>query len=295
VSVPFGPMTWRDQLVAVGIAIVWGLSFIAIRWGVDDTPPLLLAGLRFVAVAFPAILFFRPPRVPAWIVIGYGLAIGVFQFGLLFWAIQLGMPPGLSSLIAQAQVFFTILFAWAGMSERPTAHQAAGIALGFLGMGLIASQRTEGAALVPFLMVLGCAASWGVGNILGKMAGRVDMTGFTVWSSLAAPLPLFALSWLIEGRAGFASLLSPTWSLVGVIAYLAYLATLFGYATWAKLLSRHPAAEVTPFALLVPVFGMASSAIVFGERSSAVEWMGAGLVLAGLSWNVFGPRLMRPA
>ena len=288
-------MSWRDQLVAVGIAIVWGLSFIAIRWGVDDTPPLLLAGLRFVAVAFPAILFFRPPRAPAWIVIGYGLAIGVFQFGLLFAAIRMGMPPGLSSLIAQAQVFFTVAFAWLAMGQRPTLAQMIGGGIAFAGVALIASERTEGAELVPFLMVVGCAASWGVGNILGKKAGRVDMTGFTVWSSLAAPLPLFGLSLMIEGRAGFASLLSPTWSLVGVIAYLAYLATLFGYATWAKLLSRHPAAEVTPFALLVPVFGMASSAIVFGERASAVEWMGAGLVLAGLSWNVFGPRLRRPA
>jgi O-acetylserine/cysteine efflux transporter len=286
-------MSARDIAAALSVAIVWGLSFIAIKVGVGETSPLMLAALRFFFAAVPIAFFLAPPKAPAWAVALYGLMIGVGQFGLLFLAIHDGFPAGLASLVIMAQVFFTILLAWLFLSERPRRIQVIGSFVGFLGMAVIGSERLAGASLGPFLMVILAAAFWGAGNVLAKSVGKVDMLAFTVWSSLAAPLPLLALSLAVEGTGGLAALAHPGWKLVVSVVVLSYGGTLFGYGLWARLLAHHSAATVVPFALLVPVVGMIAAAIVFGEALSAVELAGGALVMAGLALNVFGDWALR--
>jgi len=283
-------MSARDTLLAVVVTAVWGLCFVPIKWGVMEIPPLMFSAFRFFFAAIPAVFFIAPPRAPARLVIAYGLAIGVAQFGLLFLAIDLGMPVGLSSLVMQLHAFFTIFLAWLLMGETPTRAQLTGAAIALAGVGLIGSQRLGGAALIPFALTIISAFFWGVGNVIGKKAGQVDMLSFMVWSSLAAPLPLVGLSLIFEGQAGVEAVLHPRWFAIGCALFLAYVATLFGFGVWGKLLARYPAALAAPFALLVPVFGMASAAMIFGEAVSPVEWMGAGLVLLGLGWNGLGGR-----
>src|SRR4051812_16334497 len=112
-------MSPRHVILALAVAGVWGLSFVAIRWSVDEVSPLLATALRYVAAVLPAIFFIRRPAVALWILVGYGLAIGVGQFGLLFAAIKLGMPAGLGALVIQLQAFFTIVLAMAFLGERP--------------------------------------------------------------------------------------------------------------------------------------------------------------------------------
>jgi O-acetylserine/cysteine efflux transporter len=75
---------------------------------------------------------------------------------------------------------------------------------------------------------------------------------------------------------------------------MAYVATLFGFGIWARLLSRYPANVVAPFALLVPVAGIGSAALLLGERVTGLEIAGSALVFGGLLLNIFGPRLLRP-
>ena len=119
----------RHIFLALSVALVWGLSFIAIRWGVDEVPPLLLTAVRYVFAAVPAVFFVKRPAVGWPLLVGYGFAIGVGQFGLLFLAIKLGMPAGLSSLVIQLQVFFTIFLAFAFFGERPNLAQLGGAAV----------------------------------------------------------------------------------------------------------------------------------------------------------------------
>ena len=199
-------MSPRDILAALSVALVWGLNFIAIKVGVGETSPLMLAALRFLFAAVPMVIFVAPPKAPAWAVALYGLLIGAGQFGLLFIAMHQGFPVGLASLIIQAQAFFTILFARIFLGERPSRAQIIGAALGFAGMAVIASERLAGASLGPFLLVVLAATFWGSGNVLAKSLGKLDMLAFVVWSSLAAPLPLFLLSLAIEGKGGLAAL-----------------------------------------------------------------------------------------
>lgn len=287
-------MPFRDIGIAVLVVAVWGVNFVAIKLGVAEMPPLAFTGLRYVFAAVPMIFFVRPPKAPIGIVAAYGVAIGVVSFGLLFVAVSLGMPAGLSSVVMQLQAFFTMIFAAFFLGERPRQSQIAGAVVAGLGIAVIGSGRVGGTELWPLLMVVGAAAAWGVANLLTKAAGRVDMLAFVVWSSLAVPLPLFALSWAFEDRAAVvAALLHPSLVGLGSLAYVAYLATVVGFGLWSVLLGRHPAATVAPFSLMVPVFGMSSTWAILGEPISGREALGAAFVFAGLALNVFGPRVAR--
>ncbi|AKR57524.1 acetylserine transporter [Devosia sp. H5989] len=287
-------MSARDILLALFVVVIWGLNFVAIKWGVEEMPPLLLTALRYLAAAFPAVLLVKPPKVALPVLLVYGLAVGVLQFGLLFSAVHLGMPAGLSSLVMQVQAFFTIALAVLFLGERPGVPQLAGAVIAFAGIGVIALERLEGAALVPLLMTVGAAFFWGVSNIATKKAGKVDMFAFVVWGSLVPPLPLLALSLFLEGPdAMMAGLTHMSLRTVGSIAFLGYCATLMGYGLWSYLLGRYPASVVAPFSLLVPIVGMASAVAILGEPLSLIEVVGSGLVFAGLLLNVFGPRMLR--
>ncbi len=288
-------MTPRDILAATSVAVVWGLVFVAIKVGVGETSPLMLSALRFVFASLPAVFFIAPPKAPAWKVALYGLLIGVGQFGALFIAMGEGFPVGLTSLVVQLQVYFTILIAWVVLGERPRRMQAIGAAIAFAGMAVIGSERLAGASLWPFLLEVLAALCWGAANVVAKTEGKIDALAFTVWSSLAAPLPLVALSLVFDGPAPLIGLLHPTWRLAISVLVIAYAGTVFGFGLWARLLAHYSAATVAPFALLVPVVGMAAGMLIFHEPLRTVELAGALLVMAGLALNVFGDRWLRRA
>jgi O-acetylserine/cysteine efflux transporter len=287
-------MPLSHSLVALLVTAIWGLSFVVIKLGVGTTPPLLLAALRFLFAALPAVFFVPRPKTDWRNIVGYGFFLGVAQFGLLFAALAVGMPASLASVVMQAQVFFTILFAALLMGERPGPHQVIGGFVAGLGLVLIAWPRMTSGGAVPFLMTVLAAAAWGVANIISKRAGRVDMLGFIVWSSLVAPLPLFGLSLWLDGPAQvFTALTQLNGGTMAAVAYLAYPTTVFAFGVWAYLLSRHPAATVTPFALFVPVAGILGSSLILGEAMHPIEAFGGAVIVLGLVLNVFGGRLLR--
>ena len=118
------------------------------------------------------------------------------------------------------------------------------------------------------------------------------MIAIVVCTSLVTPQQLYLLAYVFEGGADAwhaVMAASPlTW---GCVLLLAWGATLFGFASWAGLLHRYPTATVQPFALLIPVSGLASGAIFLGEGLAPLQIAGAVLVLAGLAENVFGAGL----
>ncbi len=286
-----GGLPPRDLALAVLIAFVWGVSFIAIKAGVAEAPPLFLTALRFSLAAFPAVLFIPRPKVKFLDLAGYGLCIGVGQFGLLFASIAFGMPAGLASLVIQIQVLFTIALAHFVLGQRARRGQVLGALVALCGVAIIGFFRGGSTPLFPFLALIAAAAFWSAGNMFSIRAGRTHMLGFIVWSSLFAPLPLLGLSLLLEDHAAIArALLHPTLVVWGGAAFLAYGATAVGFGLWSYLLSRHPAAQVTPFALLVPVFGMGAAALVYHEPLSHGALLGAGVVMAGLAVAVLSKR-----
>ncbi|MEA2676604.1 MAG: O-acetylserine/cysteine efflux transporter [Chloroflexota bacterium] len=290
----------RDIVLLVAIAVMWGFNFVPIRWALDAVPPFALAAVRFFFAAVPLVFFVRRPAAPVRLVVAYGLLIGVGQFGLLFLAISLGMSAGLTSLLAQLQVFFTIgLAAWF-LGDRASLAQVVGAGVAGMGIALLIWERFEGGAVapvLPLLMVVAAAALWGVANVLARHVGRtyqVDGFSLVVWSSLASPLPLALMSFFTEGgTAPIGQLLNAGWLAWASIVFIVIAATLWGFATWNQMLRRYTAAAVTPFALLVPFAGIGSAALLLGERFTVLELLAGLTILAGLAVAVWPRR--RPA
>ncbi|QDZ12065.1 EamA family transporter [Devosia ginsengisoli] len=288
-------MPLRHVLLALLVVVIWGFNFVIIKLSVEALPPILAAGLRFVAAALPAVFFIRPPRTQWYYVVGFGLAFGFALYGFLNLAIAWGMSAGLSSLVLQTQAFFTMALAFLLLGERPSRFQVIGALIAFAGIGVIALERLAATALLPLGMVLLAALSWGMANVLTKKAGRVNALAFTVWGSLAAPVPLIGLSLLVEGQQAVLDALAGfSWSDAGLIAFLAYPATLLGGGIWSWLLGRHPASVVAPFTLLVPITGLLSGYLVLGETITWIEIGGAVLVIAGLVVTVLRGRAAEP-
>lgn len=281
--------------LAFFVVAIWGSNFVIIKIGLRDFPPLFFATLRFAFSALPWLLFIRrPPVAWKWLVL-FGVFLGAGQFGLLYLAMRADISPGLASLVVQTQVFFTIgLSVWL-FGERVSLRSWGGIMLAALGLGVIASHLDASVTAAGIGLVLAAAFFWACANIVVKKAVaqcavKFNMVAFIVWSSLFAVPPVMLLSFIFEG-------VQRDWQAISTAHTDAWIAlgwqavgnTLFGYAAWNWLLTRYHAAVITPYALLVPVFGMGSSIIFLGEDFPAWKLVAAILVGAGLAIIMLTP------
>ena len=280
-------------LLALAIVAVWGTNFVVIKISLDSFPPFLFAALRYVFAFLPAVLFLPRPKVSWTNLCVYGLAVGVGQFGVLYFAIDGNISPGLASLVIQTQVFFTIGFAMLFAKEGLKLYQAIAVAVAMIGLGIIAVHTDATTTFLGLALVVFCGFSWGVANTASRRAGAINMLSYVVWASLFAIPPLFAISWIFEGgwgqiSAAITSASPGAW--LGVF-WQSWGNTLFGYGAWAWLLSKHPAAVVAPAPLLVPIFGMGAAAFFLSEPLPLWKILAAGLVILGLMVNLFWPSL----
>lgn len=280
---------WFLALAAVS---VWGTNFVVIAWGLAQLPPLLFCTLRFVLTSLPWIFFVKRPAASWKSIIGFGMLIGLGQFGLLYFAMHRYITPGLASLLVQAQVLFTILLSLTVKKQRIGALQALALAIALLGIAIVVWQSATGTThlvtLFGVLLVLGSALSWAIANLVVQSTGKVNVVAFLIWSSAFAIVPLLMLTALIDGTwRSLHALASADFIAWASVAYQAFGNTFFAYGTWNWLLARHPAATVAPTALLVPVVAMSSSAWLLAEPLPAWKIAAASLVLIGLAANAY--------
>ena len=280
-------------LLALVVMAVWGTNFVVIREGLNSFPPLLFALLRFVFVFFPAALFIRRPEAPWLTLAAYGVLIGAGQFGLLYIAMGGHISPGLASLVVQCQVFFTIGLSVVIARERVRGYQWVAVCLAASGLVFIAVHGGGDASPLGLILVMLAGLSWALANVLMKRTPTANMLAYVVWASLFSLPPLLVLSLVFEGPAAIVHALTHAgpgaWA---AVAWQSLGNSLFGYAAWGWLLSRYPAASVTPMALLVPVFGMGGALVWLGEPLQLWKLAAAALVLGGLALNLLTPRVL---
>jgi O-acetylserine/cysteine efflux transporter len=279
-----------DVFIAVLVAVIWGLAFVASRIALDEFSPELMTTLRFAIAAIPC-LFVRRPDVswPLLIAISFSLFLG--QFLSQAFAIAHGVPVGLSSVIVQSQALFTIAFAAMLFSERPTRTQTIGIGIATTGLLMICGTVGYDFSISAFAILMISPVSFAIGNLLLRRAQDVRMFDLFAWLCLVAAVPLFALTLVSNGP-------QPTWfalthmSLTGLLCMLALggLSTSIAYWLWGRLLRDYPAAQVVPFALLVPFVGSAASSVVFGETFGPLRLAGMVTVVGGIAVMLLAKR-----
>lgn len=276
--------------------MVWGVNFVVIDEGLHGVPPLLFAAVRFVLVAFPAVLLVRRPPVPWPQIALVGLTMSAGQFAFLYLALKSGMPPGLASLVLQSQVVVTVVLAAVFLHERVRLRQVVGLALGVVGLVVVGLGRSAVTPVIGVVLTVLAASAWALGNIAARRLRIQAGLPLVVWSALVVPVPLLLLSLLVEGPGSWAEAARAWgWRQTASTAYTVVLSTLYGYAVWNSLLARHRAAHVVPFALLVPVFGISAAWAVQGMLPGPFEWVGGAVLLGGAAVALWAPATSRRA
>ncbi|WP_166850080.1 EamA family transporter [Isoptericola sp. BMS4] len=292
-------MPARHRLLAVAVAVMWGLNFLAIDASLGHFPPMFLVALRFALIAVPTVLFVPWPQVPVRWLVGYGLGFGTLQFAFLYWGMASGMPAGLASLVLQMSGPFTVILGATFLRERVSGRQVLGILVAVGGLTLVAWQRAENATVLPFLLTLAGAFGWAIGNVCNRQAKPTSPLRLTLWMSVVPPLPMLAVSLLVEGPAAIGESLTSfddpaaVPALLG-LAYTVLIGTILGSGVWTWLMARHPAGVVGPFSMLVPVVGMTAAWLVLGETVTPGEGAGAVLVVGGVLLGSTRRRAPRP-
>jgi len=279
-----------DICIAVTVAVIWGLAFVASRIALDELSPSLMTALRFAIAAVPC-LFVRKPDIswPLLVAISFALFLGQFLAQAI--GIAHGVPVGLASVIVQSQALFTIAFAVIAFREWPTPMQSAGIGIAAAGLLLICGTVGYDFSVSAFLVLMISPVSFAIGNLLLRRAQGVAMFDLFAWLCLASAVPLLALTLVADGPR-------PTWhalaqmSLTGFVCMLGLggLSTSIAYWLWGRLLRDYPAAQVVPFALMVPFVGSAASSIVFGERFGPLRLAGMLTVIGGIAVMLLSKR-----
>jgi O-acetylserine/cysteine efflux transporter len=295
-------LSGRELLAAACIVFIWGTNFVAMKIGLRSFTPFQLGAARYVFATLPLILLVRAPRLPwKWLLL-YGLLQGVGQFGLLFVSLRIGMTAALASVLMQTQLFFTALFSFIVLAEKPGKPLLAGLGLAALGLSCFALNYvlpTAGAAAATtalgFALCLAAAAMWGASHIVVRRTQRsapdFDPLSFQVWCSAVPVLPFTLLSLLFDPPSTRWQWTAAPWQGWVAIAYLGWVATISAYSMWTGLIKRHGANRVAPFSLGVPVVGLSSGMLLLGESITGWQWAGIAFVVAALACVLFGPRL----
>lgn len=270
------PLSGRDLVAALCVVLIWGTNFVAMKFGLRDFTPFQMGAGRFLFAVLPLVFFIRPPRLPWRIVLLYGLCQGVGQFGLLFLSLRAGMSASLASVILQTQVFFTALFSFAVLGERPSRALLAGLALAACGLACFGANYVGAAGPVTGAagLVAGAAGpvAGGAGSVAGAAAGLVDGSATATAALAPAAKPSTTLAGFLLCLGGAAM-----WAVSNIVVRRAQRSTpqfdVLAFMVWSSL------APIVPFIAL---------SLLFDDPATRWRWTGAPFStwasLAYLGW-----------
>jgi O-acetylserine/cysteine efflux transporter len=276
-----------DLLRTLAVMLIWGLNFIAAKWGLAEFPPLLMMGLRFGIVALLLCPWNRlSPRLLVH-VLPLSLTLGSVHFSLMFGGLA-RVDAALAALLVPVQVPIAAALAALVFRERITLRLALGLVIAFLGIALIAGEP-RASDPVPVAMILGAALVWAIANIQLKFVAGADPYALTGWIAFFAAPQLLGLSLLFEHEH---------WRVLAEASWRGWLSTLYqaiavaivSYAMWYRLIRLYPVNQLMPFTLLAPVIAVAAAVALLGEELSLRLVAGGLATMAGVAVTVLRPR-----
>jgi len=270
-----------DVLLAIAVAVIWGMGFIVAKAAMSHFSPILLMALRFSLTAFCLVWWFSPPRSLFKQLFWISLVSAALQYSLTFNGVR-GIDASTAALLVQLEVPFGLLLAWLVLGDRISLQQGCGILIAFAGAVLIIGEPRLSGHLIYAFLVVGGAFTWAVGQIMIKKLG--DIGGFRLISGVAlfAAPQLFVASFIFE-RDQIAQIETASIGAWAAVAYLGLIMTALGYALWYHLLGRYSVNQVMPFLLLLPVSSVLGGIFFLGETLTTKIALGGCLAIFGVA------------
>ena len=274
-----------ELLLAASVPLLWGIGFTFAKAGLNEFPPLFLMGLRFTLAALTLVWFVPIPRGQLKQIFWISLVGSTLQYGMTFTGLSM-LDASLAIIIIHLEVPFSVLLAAIVLKDKPGIQRILGMLISFAGIVLIAGQPSLSKQLPAILLTTAGAMTWAVGQIMVKRLENPP-SGFalTAWIGVFSGPQMILGSFMFEDSQ-LESLANASWIGWGVILYLALIMTVLGYGIWYHVLSRNHVSKVMPVMLLLPVFTIASSMLFLGEEPSPMIFIGAAVVIGGVSMIV---------
>jgi len=285
-------MTNKDLIIAILITFMWGVNFSFIKLGLASLDPFMLAGLRFFLCAIPLVFFIKKPDVKFIYIVLYGLFFGVGLWGILYVGMHFGISAGVASIVLQLGVFFTVILSYLILKEKIDIYNKIGFILALLGVLLVFFVTDGTVTVLGMMFVILSAVSWAILNIIIKKAQTKNVFAFLIWSTLFPPIPLFLLAYFMQGDIVFINFFDniDTNAIISIL-FQVYPTTLLGYWAWNSLLTKYPLSIISPLSLLIPIFGLLGSFVLFNEEIGIYKIIASLIILLGLLINTFGNRI----
>jgi O-acetylserine/cysteine efflux transporter len=270
-----------DVVIAISVAMIWGMGFIVAKAGMSHFSPILLMALRFSLTVFCMIWFFRPPpgifKQLFWI----SLISAALQYSLTFNGVR-GIDASTAALLVQLEVPFGLILAWLVFGERISLKQGLGIAIAFTGAILIIGEPKLAGDLIYAFMVIGGAFTWAVGQIMIKKLGNIGGFRLITGVALFATPQLFVASFLFE-QDQLEQIQTASTAAWAAVAYLGLVMTALAYALWYRLLGHYTVNQVMPFLLLLPVTSVFGGIFFLDESLTTKIALGGCLAIIGVA------------
>lgn len=286
---------WKIVAAYLTLCVVWSSTWLAIKFGLADLPPISFAGIRFL-IAFVVLVAVSAGRVPLlpkrrsdWaLIVSTGVTMFAINYGLLFWG-ELHVSSGLAAILQATIPVTGMFFAHWMIPEEPLRwKQLGGAALAIAGVALICGRLFDHGGMLAFWGGLGISLG-GAGAafstvLLKRRALQVAPAMLAAWQMICGAVPLLLLGGILEGNP-----LRFHWSglAISCLLYLAVIGSSLTFLLLYWLLPRIPVNKLQTISLVTPPGAVALGWLLGGERLSLWSLAGGALVLAGV-WMIFG-------
>lgn len=276
-------MHFKAMLLALLVTAIWGCNFVSIKFGVMEMPALAILGLRYGITGLLFIPFMKWPGLKqAAMITSVGILIGLLHQGLLYLGLAV-MPSGLMSILMQSVVIFSTLIGWLVFKETIGWRTWTGIAIGILGVSvLIGVPQDLSLPVLGFVFAISSAVFSALGNVMIKKVGSVHPLTYIALMNLPISPFIMLSSMAIEGTEWMENAANLNWTILGCVLFYQSVIVAFSHIIWQRLMSTYAMSEVVPWTLLIPVFGVASAALLLHEPITATIVIGGGLTIAGV-------------
>ena len=280
----------KARLVFLLLCGIWGSTWLFIKLGLEDLPPITFAGIRFVIAC--AILFFliraRATRLPDnrrdwWLLASTGVLSFSLNYGLVFWGEQY-ISSGLAAVLQSTLPAFGLVFAHLHLpGERMTWSKIFGVVLGVLGVAVVFSNQLAiagGKALAGSIALVLSAMFAAYSNVLVKAHGRkLEPTILAAGQMFFGLIPLLLIGVLLEGNP-----LRFRWTAMAVLSllYLAVVGSVIAFVLYYWLVRHVDVTKTMLISLFTPVVAVVLGMVVLGEDLSWRTVAGGVMIMAGV-------------
>jgi len=274
-------MRFAHLMVVLALNLAWGLNFLAIRYAVEELPPVFSAGLRFALIFLLLVPFMRFPKGSIRPLLTAAFVIGALHFGILYYAISFADDISSVAIATLTNVPFATLLAVIFLGERIGLISITGMVLAFAGVMILGFDPKALEHFFDLSLVMLAAFIYAVGAILLRQLKGVGVFSLQGWIGLVGMATILPMSFLLEGGQ-LNALAGASGLAIGGVIFSAIGSSIIGHGGLYFLLKHHPVSTVAPLTLLSQVVGVMSGVLVLGEVLTLKMILGGLLTFAGV-------------